>query len=370
MKSEWYSAHGTNVQSFIANIAFPKTLEELKDRYIDWAGQFDIEGILSDEPGDWTVPNWAKIGDIVFFMHAKYAFSTISALRTELGKRRDRYASKTYDTILEWLDRGRGLHRTYGGKIFAIARVVSSPESYPEDGLTHWKSRIYANISDRWLLDTPIDISEFGDFITVSRAGSITPVYGRDFERLREIVLQKNMDAPAYFKNAVAAPIPLSKINRTNWLEISNDYRRSFINERQFRTFYVDYFLRAFGDRRILYRECRCQKQGIPDSFVDNIILLEGKYLPVEVKLNANGVMNLLGQLKKYCNDDRVFLDSGVDRPIENAMIYKDQVLLIDTEWLYLYDDRDGSLRQIVSLDGIGCSEDIHRLRQMIVSML
>lgn len=368
MKNEGSDKFGNNVQSFISNIAFPKSLEELKERYIDSMGQFDIESVLNDEAGDWTVPSWAKIGDIVFFMHAKYAFSTISALNTELKKRKDIYDPDTFLEIRDWLDRGRKLHKSYGGKIFAIGRVISPPETYDDDdSLAHWKSRIYAMISRAWCLKVPIDISEFREFITVSRAGSITPAYGSDFERLREVILQKNPDAPEYLRTAIAAPIPLSKINRENWLAVSNEYRRCFLREQQFRSFYVNYFLRVLGDRRTIYRECRCRKQGMPDSFVDNIILFMGKYLPVEVKLNVLGTVNLLGQLKKYCNDDAVFFNSGTDKRIDNARVYKDNVLLIDTEDVYLYDDRYGTMDHVVSLDEIHNEEDIIALRGLII---
>lgn len=62
------------VQAFINNISFPKSLDELED-YIYNAGHYDIEGLLVSSGTEWTAPRWAKAGDTVFFMHAKYADS-------------------------------------------------------------------------------------------------------------------------------------------------------------------------------------------------------------------------------------------------------------------------------------------------------
>lgn len=138
------------VQAFINNISFPKSLDELED-YIYNAGHYDIEGSLVSSGTEWTAPRWAKAGDIVFFMHAKYARSTITRLRTELHNSKRKYSKRRYDNLSSWIDRGLKLHTQYGGKIFAIARVSGAP-SYETivngnpDDLYHWKSRVYAKM--------------------------------------------------------------------------------------------------------------------------------------------------------------------------------------------------------------------------------
>lgn len=348
---------------------------ELYDDYILGHGQFNIEDILyGEQPGEWTVPTWAKIGDIVFFIHAKYAFSTISALRTKLNECRDDYTITQYNLITDWLNRGKDLHKRYGGKIFAICRVTGAPfeDQGDDDHMEHihWKSRIYADIGDKWLLKRPIDISEFRDFIRISRQGSITPVYNREYSMLKDLILSKNPDAPRYFIESVAASVPLSKINRFNWLSIASEYRRSFILEQQFRSFYTDYFLRSLGDRKTLYRECRCKKSGCADSFVDNIILIGGRYLPVEIKLNIHTVANIQEQVKKYCHDEHVYLDSGVTREIPARMLYTDSVLIIDTECVYLYRDQSEAIHTIIDLDIITLESDIRVLREKLIDLL
>ena len=362
------------IQSYILNLSFPKSLRELKEVFIDERGEYDVETILHEDEYDWTswtAPRWAKVGDIVFFMHAKNAHAKISALRTELTKRKDEFDDASYQELSDWLARARDLHRKYGGKIFAVAHVSMSPE-YQRDDRTflHWKSRVFAEVQDFWLLDEPIDITEFREFILISRQSSITPLYGDAFDKLKEVIKRRNHDAPEYFDIAVSAPVPLSKMDKNNWLEVSYSYRRRFILEQQFRTFYVDYFLKELGDRKTIYSECKCQKEGMADSYVDNIILFNGKYLMVEVKLNIQSERNLIKQISKYCDDDNVYLSSKEERPLNKEMIYNGYVLVIDTENVYLYNNNESELAHLISLDDVRQLSDIAELRERMMMFL
>ena len=362
----------TPVQAFVANIVFPKSLEEVLE-FAD-RGNYNVEDILYEKETTWTAPNWAKVGDIVFFMHSKTAIQTIRKLCTALKNTND-FDEDEKEILKEWLDRGRELYSEYGGKIYAYGRVCKNPQGYYDDdeedlSVLHWKSRIYADIEDIWVLQKPIDISEFNDFLFISRVGSITPVYGTEFEKLKTLILKKNNMAAEYFIDSIAAPVPLAKMDETNWITVANEYRRSFILEQQFRSFYVDRFLTIFGDQKTIYRECRVKKQGIPDSFVDNIILFNGKYLPVEVKLNISNEIDLPGQVKKYCNDDIRYRDNGAAKAIDNRKSYMNQILIIDTEAIYLYDDRTGKINFIISLDKIQNVEDIKELRNTMIEQI
>ncbi|MDD6276753.1 MAG: hypothetical protein PUB20_08045 [Clostridia bacterium] len=233
------------VQSFISNISFPKTLDELYF-YATEHGSFNVEDVLCENETVWTSPKWAKIGDIVFFMHSKTAKSTITRLRTQLNNQRDNISKKKYNVLMDWINRGLDLYKQYGGKIFAIGRVIGAPEyiadsddDYEVASFYHWGSKIYSEIKV-FVLETPIDISEFNDFIFVSRQSGITPVFGKEFIKLRDLVASKN-ETPEYFLNSVSIPLPLTKINSDNWFEITDEYRRSFMLESQFRSYYVDY---------------------------------------------------------------------------------------------------------------------------------
>ena len=55
---------------------------------------------------------------------------------------------------------------------------------------------------------------------------AITPVFGDSFEKLKNLIILKNPDAPKYFREAETTPLP-----------------QRFFFEVQFRKFYVDDFL-------------------------------------------------------------------------------------------------------------------------------
>ena len=136
------------VQSFITNISFPTSLEELY-KYVHL---FDIEKVLGCSYSDfiddydkyndstyesrgvcWTAPKWCKKGDIVFFMHSKTANAKIRKLRKELLNKRESLSSNYFWTMMNALIRADKLHNTYGGKIFAIGKVsgkiINDPNS-------------------------------------------------------------------------------------------------------------------------------------------------------------------------------------------------------------------------------------------------
>lgn len=356
------------IQSFINNIAFPKTLDELYHFATNHC-MFNVENILFDGITTWTVPNWAKIGDIVFFMHSKTARSTITGLRTKLQKTYDRY-SYEYSLLMAWISRGLDLYEKYGGKIFAIGTVIGAPRIIEDEYTSnyHWGSRIYADIELNVLVN-PLDISEFNNFITVSRQSAITPVFDQDYEDLISLINNKN-SVPDYYLNGEALLMPLSKISKNNWLDITNEYRQHFFLESQFRAYYVDYLLKEIGDIKTIYEECRCEKPGKDPSFVDNIILFNGKYLPVEVKLSINTVKDISTQLSKYTNNNEIYYNPTKSKIFPRKKIYSKNVLVVDTNALYLYDSESNKLNKIFKLDDISKLDDIHRLRNLIYDKL
>ena len=306
------------VQAYISNISFPTSLDEV----YSYAHLFNMEmilgcdfyNLLNDENymdldniekyesrrTEWTAPKWCKGGDIVLFMHSKTANSRISAMKTKLLSNRSCYTNDAFWIMMNALTRAKKIYEIYGGKIFAIGRINGSPVYDPADtDQQHWKSKIYAPIDDIFLLEKPIDISEFHTEIMVSRQSSITPVFGEQFTYLKKLILKKNPIVEEYFKESVAEPVPLTSINDENWLNVVNKFRHSFFLEIQFRTFYVDRFLKYLGDTKSFFRECVCIKNGVPTSYVDNVIKFGGIYLPVEVKLSVDAERDIFAQLRK-----------------------------------------------------------------------
>lgn len=362
--------------AYINNISFPKSLEELKETIIDCNEIFDIEFLIScskeSKSVSWTAPRWAMAGDICFFMHAKTANITISALKTELVRNRAFYSESDYQELSSCLNHGRELHKVYGGKIFAVALVKGSPEMEDdEEHLIHWKAPFYAEMGNIWLLKEPIDIAEFKRYVTLNSRGAITPVYGDEYVNLRTLITEKNQNPPNYLLYSIAADAETSRINRENWIRIGSEYRSSFIYEKQLRYYYVDYFLKAIGDIKTIYSECKCVKKGVTDlSRVDNIIKFHGRYLPVEVKLSFPDEVNLIAQVKKYCNDDAVFLEKDEKRAVRPEFLYNNHVLLIDRDLVCLYDDRTGVIGDLYCFDELRRNSDIEDFRDKLANAL
>ena len=168
-----------NVQAFVNNISFPNTLDELEY----FADKFNVEEILTVDETEWSAPKWVVPGDIVFFFHAKTAISRITKLETELRHEKDSFPEEEHEWLWNALQRARGLYKNYGGKIFAVGRISgrSIYDLQEGDEIFHWSSRFYAPIDRLYVLEHPLDISEFSDFIFLSRQSAITPVIGSDF---------------------------------------------------------------------------------------------------------------------------------------------------------------------------------------------
>ena len=362
------------VQSYISNVSFPTALDEVEKN----ARAFDIETLLGCEfegrcPDNtkriipWTAPRWCKNGDVVFFMHAKTAVNKINYLRKLLLSERQDYSNNQFWLMMNALIRAKKLYNLYGGKIFAIGRVSGNVEYISMEEERHWRSNIYAPIDSIFLLETPIDMSEFKQKITISGQSSITPLFGEDFEFIKNLILSKNAVVEDFLINSVAEPMPLSKINDENWIEIVNRHRRGFFLEAQFRTFYVNRLLKYIGDIKSIYKECPCKKKQSRSTFIDNVIKLNNKYLPVEIKLSVSAERDIFAQLESYCKLDMLLLDG--ERDVHDC-VYNNNVLVIDTESVYIYNNTSVSLNKIFDLDNIQSYDDISILRQKIIDGL
>ena len=274
--------------------------------------------------------------------------------------------------IRHGLELGKEIYSQFGGKIYALGKVSGKPKYMDPDELdhaSHWKSRIYAYVEDCVLLEQPIALSEFDSFIKLSCGGSITPVYGKEFEMLKATIKSKN-PIPKYLENSMAMSIPLSEMNDENWIEIASRYRHQFLYESQFRTFYVDRLLRVLGDRKTFSKECACKKAAQKTSFIDNVILFDGYYLPVEIKLSVASEQNLYGQVEKYCNLTELYLDKDKKKKVPIDRTYNNWVLVIDTYGAYLYSSKKHTMKQLLNLDDIKNRRDILSFRKKLLVML
>ena len=145
----------------------------------------DIVNVINASVKSKDQPVWAVEGDIVFFFHAKTAIQRITKLETEMKKEKEwmkesdwfemfgdalgNYEQVSLDDDIRWqaLQRARELYKKYGGKIFAVGRISGRPyyDNQEYDDMYHWSSRVYAPIDRIYVLQQPIDISEFSDFL-------------------------------------------------------------------------------------------------------------------------------------------------------------------------------------------------------------
>lgn len=354
------------VQSYIVNVSFPTCLEEIED-LVKENYYMDMELILLFDDVSFTAPKWAAKGDIVLFYHAKSAITKIRHLKLLLQKEKDEY-KENYEGIKKYLDISEKIYKKYGGTIFAVGTVCEDLKIIKDDPREHlhWRSDIYAPINQITRLDFPVKKDEFEEYVKLSMQRTITPVPGRAFSGIKKLVLRYN-EVPI-IKNCEASPVPLKDITGKNWMVIAQEYKRRFFLEIQFRKFYVDYFLETIADKKKIYSECSCWKNGAHAGYADNFIIMGKKYLAIEVKLNIETEKDIKRQLNKYTFCDAVKLD-------KSAMIYKDDiiqryVLVIDMNYIYIYDGKFQNMFKVSDLDTLKCIYDVKKLRNEIIKIM
>lgn len=365
--SELSSQDEIKIQAHINNISFPKSIDEL-EYYILEHRCYNVEDVLQYNANDdffWTVPRSCKIGDIVLFFHAKTAIQWIRKLETKVKSLSDSDNRYNKKELVEWLKKARDLYMNYGGKIFAVGRVASSTYFENEDDKVelHYGSRIYADIDHIVVLENPIDISEFNSFLKISRQSGITMIPFNEFEELKRIILIKNKNLPSYYRKCKIGDFALTKINRTNFLSLTYDYRRRFILEAEFRSYYVDYILKQlFGEE--VFRECVCHtNQSKIVYFVDNAFVNNDKVLMLEVKLNINNEKNLIGQLEQYTNS--CIIDLTKDYHMNEYE--RNYMYVIDTMYIYRYYHSTKTIVNLVDLDNIRTIDDVDTLKHILI---
>ena len=94
---------------------------------------------------------------------------------------------------------------------------------------------------------------------------------------------------------------------------------------------------------------------------------MNGKYLPVEIKLSVSAEKDINSQLMSYCNLKQLYLTA--DKVVTDN-IYKDNVLVIDTDKIYVYYDKKRMIKEVFELDDIESNDDIDNLRVIIINLL
>ena len=361
--------HKRYVEAFIDNVSAPRSLAELKEFYLDGNdAQMLLRDLDTTDTTCWTSPRWAKHGDIVLFMHAKTARTHLTRIKTEIGETYPEGSSERAE-LLAAVDKQIDFHSKYGGKIYVVGRISGKPHKEDVPVGLHNKSNIFCDIDDLFYLERPIDLSEFNGFIKLNSMGAITPVFGTEYDRLKKMITDYN-EVPDYFKYSFSTPFPHNTVNEENWIKLGLEYRYSFNLEIQFRSCYVNYLLRELGDRKTIYRECACVKGKNPASFVDNVIYINKRYLPVEIKLNIKAEADLPGQCEKYSMLDRLILDTKTKREARITDVIKDKVLVIDTFGIYMFDAHTKEVKGFYDLNELTSKEKVLELKNTIINKM
>lgn len=349
------------VNAHINNISFPKTIEEL-EYFIYERKSYDIEYLIEECNNYsyvvWTVPRNSIADDIVLFFHAKTAIQWIRKLETATKNSEKSESEKKI--LMDWLQKARNLYSLYGGKIFAIGKVSSQPRRECLDeidkDILHWSGRIYAEIDSLFILEKPIDISEFNSFLLISRQSAITSIPSPEYIRLKNIIIEKNKPVPHYFYDSKIGNLDLSKTNIKNFIDKTKTYRTRFLLEANFRSYYVDFFIQILTEKKF-YRECQCHTDQNPLARVDNIFEFKNKKFLLEVKLNILLEKDLISQLHQYIDAEYIYLSNEHD--IKTTDFERNYMYVIDVFSFYKFTPQNNQLIKLFDLDEINSNEDI-----------
>lgn len=313
------------VQSCITSITFPDNISEyeeglLKSEELYGDKENDIESLLHFDPSNniaWTAPKWLTSGDIMFFYLTKsFKIRTLKLLQVSPRK------------LYPFIKSADDLANVYSGTIFACADISDS--SFYDVGIyPHFKSKVFAPLNSVSVFKNPIPLEDFKDFVKI-RNGSITPIFGEAFNNLINIISAKN-SLPKFLQNRKSEK-GFYGINKNNWINVSCDESKRFLNEHQLRQFFIDYFIEYIkDDGSNLLRECDCFRKGSLTGTADYFIKINKNWVPIEAKLNINAEKDIFKQIDKYINID--FITCGKRQATPNKVPI---CLLIDQSGLYI----------------------------------
>ena len=79
---------------------------------------------------------------------------------------------------------------------------------------------------------------------------------------------------------------------------------------------------------------------------------------------------NIKGQVENYCNTDEIYIDSKRNKKITPNQIYNQNVIVIDTEDIYVFNYDIYELKHILSLNKLTNLSDIQVLKKIITKEL
>ncbi len=361
-----------NALACILHSSFPKTLDQLfqmMDSPDDDDWDTNMEGILQADSEDdlsWSAKPWLKPDDVVFFYQTGRAqkhsrsllklthqpdFEAVLIKALETYRVRAHNPAKFADEIrvkvelVSLLNRAVKLADKYVYTVFACALVKDEPY-YARHDLTYFRSRDFVELTNVHIFPRPLKLT--GE-VNIER-GSATSIFGSLANAFKRNLAELN-ELPPYLAAADFQRVGLGQITAENWREIACDPATRYINEKQFRDNCLDYLLDELKDAGSkVYRECYCDKpgpkpvtkKGSRDGIVDNFIMIGGRWLPVEAKINILVERDLVTQLEQYVRIAGFRASQQPKMPLDRSGTL---CLVADIYGLYLYDETDPNWR-------------------------
>jgi hypothetical protein len=331
------------VQACITNVSFPQEPEGLKQMLhkneFFGAELTDLDLLLSfpERPGAWTAPRWMTEGDLLFFYHAATTPQRIARLRRALEQQCEREQPE-HAKLARVLERAALQATTHAGRLFAVAEVSDRPsyERLPDDE-RHFRGRIFAPFERVVHLEQRVPIGDLAAIgITINRQSALTPLEGAQFSRLKELLAQQQ-SLPAILANALPGGKGFRDVSASTWRAISCAPDQRFVHEGQVRSYLIDYLLDETKDpQTALLEECDCYCGATATGRADYFVSINGRWVPVEAKLNIEAERALPGQLTQYTRIDSFMPTLGKRRNEKIATVPDDVCLVVDQLGLYL----------------------------------
>ena len=329
-------------QSCITSISFPETIDGLLDMLegnnyksehatdIDCLLQFRVEDGTS-----WSAPKWLTQSDVLFFYHTKKAKLRITRLLKEA--KRDYAHDPNLALVLE---HATDLAHLYSGTIFGCAEVSGATEYFGRQE-KHFDGRYFAPLGQVHIFEHPLASAEFADFIKIGQA-TITPIYSREAKGIRELLAERNT-LPRFLEAVEFGDNTFRNVDKNNWAKISCLPSTRFIHEAQIREYLLDFFLNAMKDKGTpLLEECQCFRNGQRTGIADYFIMIGGRWVPFEAKLNVLSERDVFSQVAKYMNIDSFVPTKGSSRGKMFEANQSPVCLIADQSGVYIISSKGG----------------------------
>lgn len=332
------------VQSCVTSIGFPDDLDELElmyeknEGYASGRQLTDLEVILNFgglnlDFAEWTAARWMTEGDVLFFYHTNRGHKKIRRLLKGL-----RRAGSGIDTI-ETLERNLELSTRVESCIFACAPVQGSATYYAKEETEHFMSRTFVPFRRVHVFQNPLNISDFGLHFKIGQ-NTVTPLYKRNFGAIREL-LKRNNEIPDFLASADISELAFQNISKENWRQVVASPQARFLNEELVREYFIDYLLDEIKDPRTpILEECVTWRHGQITGRADYFVMIGGRWIPIEAKLNVLTESDLLGQLGRYLRVDKFVPTVRNRQGSEFFPQQHDTCVAIDQSGVYLTHDQ------------------------------